>query len=134
MIMILTPLQWVLVGIAGVALWAGVWYWFRTRLRYVIGQSSLRVVFGKTTVRRVPFEQIQRIQKPRGSLPWLKTENWRNGFFDSHRVLVLERNTGWFPWFVITPSRRYEFRSQLRDAMARHGVQTEDEGAVEDLE
>ena len=51
MIMILTPLQWVLVGIAGVALWAGVWYWFRTRLRYVIGQSSLRVVFGKTTVK-----------------------------------------------------------------------------------
>lgn len=134
MIMLLTPLQWFLMGVAVAALGVGVWYWFRTRLRYVIGQSSLRVVFGKTTVRRVPFEQIRRIQKPRGSLPWHRTENWRNGFFDSHRVLVLERNTGLFPWFVITPSRRYEFRSQLRDAMARHGVQTEDEGPVEDLE
>ena len=132
--MLLTPLQWLLVGVAVAAIWAGVWYWFRTRLRYVIGQRSLRVVLGKTTVRRVPFEEIRRIRKPRGGLPWRWTENWRNGFFDSHRVLVLERSTGWFPWFVITPSRRYEFRSQLRDAMARHGVQTEDEGVAEDLE
>lgn len=69
MIMLLTPLQWFLMSVAVAALGVGVWYWFRTRLRYVIGQSSLRVVFGKTTVRRVPFEQIRRIQKPRGSLP-----------------------------------------------------------------
>lgn len=134
MSMLLTPLQWGLIGVAVAAVWAGVWYWFRTRLRYVIGQSSLRVVFGKATVRRILYEDIIRIRKPRHTPPWRLTENWRNGFFDSHRVLILERSTGWFPWFVITPSRRYEFRAQLRDAMARHGVQTEDEGVAEDLE
>ena len=119
--MSLTPVQWLMAGAAAAVIWAGLWYWFRTRLRYVIGQTSLRVVFGKTTVRRVPFEEILRIRKPRRNPPWRLTENWRNGFFDHHRVLILERRTGWFPWFVITPARRYEFRSQLRDAMARHG-------------
>jgi len=129
--MSLTPVQWMMAGAAAVVIWAGLWYWFRTRLRYVIGQTSLRVVFGKTTVRRVPFEEILRIRKPRRNPPWRLTENWRNGFFDHHRVLILERRTGWFPWFVITPARRYEFRSQLRDAMARHGVETQDEGGAE---
>ncbi|MFM8879977.1 MAG: hypothetical protein ACKOKG_12735 [Verrucomicrobiota bacterium] len=129
-----TPLQGLLAGLAVALLWTGAWYWFRTRLRYVIGKTSLRVVLGKTTVRRVPFEEIRRIRKPRGSLSWRLTENWRNGFFDSHRVLVLERNVGWFPWFVITPSRRYEFRTQLREAMARHGVETDDEDPAESAE
>lgn len=129
--MSLTPVQWLMAGAAAAVIWAGLWYWFRTRLRYVIGQTSLRVVFGKTTVRRIPFVEILRIRKPRRSPPWRLTENWRNGFFDHHRVLILERRTGWFPWFVITPARRYEFRSQLRDAMARHGVETQDEGAAD---
>jgi len=129
-----TPPQAVLAGLALALLWTGAWYWFRTRLRYVIGKTSLRVVFGRTTMRRVPFEEIRRIRKPRGPLPWRLTENWRNGFFDSHRVLVLERRAGWFPWFVITPSRRYEFRTHLREAMARHGVETEDEEPAESPE
>jgi len=129
-----TPIQWSLAATALAAIWIGVWYWFRTRLRYVIGRTSLRVVLGKVTVRRVPFEEIRRIRKPRGSLPWHLTENWRNGYFDSHRVLVLERRVGWFPWFVITPSRRYEFRTQLREAMARHGVETEDDESAETSE
>lgn len=129
-----TPIQWSLAATALAAIWIGVWYWFRTRLRYVIGRTSLRVVLGKVTVRRVPFEEIRRIRKPRGSLPWHLTENLRNGYFDSHRVLVLERRVGWFPWFVITPSRRYEFRTQLREAMARHGVETEDDESAETSE
>ncbi len=132
MSMSLTPLQWVLAGVAVAAFWAGVWYWFRTRLRYVIGQSSLRVVFGKTTVRRIPYEDIIRIRKPRHTPPWRLTENWRNGFFDNHRVLVVERRCGWLPWLVITPSRRYEFRTRLREAMARHGVLTEEDIPIDD--
>lgn len=63
----MTPVQWMMAGAAAAVIWAGLWYWFRTRLRYVIGQTSLRVVFGKTTVRRVPFEEILRIRKPRRS-------------------------------------------------------------------
>ena len=132
--MTLTPLHWILIGVVAASIWVGAWYWFRTRLRYVIGRTSMRVVFGRTTVRRIPFEEIRRIRKPRGSLPWRLTENWRNGFFDSHRVLVLERREGWFPWLVITPSRRYEFRAQLREAMARHGVETDDEEASDPSE
>ncbi len=132
--MTLTPLHGIVAGVAVVTLGFGLWYGFRTRLRYVIGQTSLRVVFGKTTVRRVPYEEIVRIRKPRHSPPWRLTENWRNGFFDHHRVLVLERRTGWFPWFVITPARRYEFRAQLREAMARHGVRTDDDSASDDAD
>jgi len=100
-------------------------------LHYVIGKTSLRVVFGRFTVRRVPYEEILRIRKPRHTPPWRLTENWRNGFFDNHRVLVVERRRGVFPWLVITPARRYEFRTRLREAMARHGVETDDDDSEE---
>ena len=123
----LRPFQWVLIGFAAVGWSAWSWYWFRSRLRYVIGRTSLRVVFGRFTVRRVPYEEILRIRKPRHTPPWRLTENWRNGFFDNHRVLMVERRCGWFPWLVITPARRYEFRTRLREAMARQGVLTDDD-------
>ncbi len=126
------PLPWILAAAAVATVGLGLWYALRTRLQYVIGKTSLRVVLGKTTVRRVPYDEIRRIRKPRHTPSWRLTENWRNGFFDHHRVLILERNRGWFPWFVITPARRYEFRSQLRDAMARHGVVTQDDDAPQD--
>jgi len=79
----------------------------------------------------VPYEEILRIRKPRHTPPWRLTENWRNGFFDNHRVLVVERRRGVFPWLVITPARRYEFRTRLREAMARHGVETDDDDSEE---
>jgi len=129
--MTLKPFQWVLIGFSAVGACAWSWYWFRSRLHYVIGKTSLRVVFGRFTVRRVPYEEILRISKPRHTPPWRLTENWRNGFFDNHRVLVVERRRGVFPWLVITPARRYEFRTRLREAMARHGVETDDDDSEE---
>jgi hypothetical protein len=111
-------------SIAGavVAVFFALWVVRRTvlsQVRYVIGRDSFRVLLGSWTVRRIRFDDIQRVRKPNRELRWKDTENWRTDGWDSHRVLVLERRSGLFPQFVITPKHRYEMRAQLRQAIAK---------------
>ena len=107
----------VVAGVSLVSFWA--WYELVTRIRYVVGRDSLRVVLFGRTLRRIPFEDIERVRKPSRPPAWSETENWRSAPFDRHRMLILERRTGWFRKFVITPRHRYELRRQLRDAIAK---------------
>lgn len=102
--------------LAGVTI---VWLYAKSRLRYVVGQNSLRVVLGGMTLRRVDFSDIRRIRTPHESPDWSESENWKNTFQGTHRLLVIQRRTGRFRKFVVTPKRRYEFRAQLRAAMAK---------------
>ena len=115
---LLGPLGWAAVALATVAVLAFVWSGCKRNLQYQIGRSSLRVKLGRLTVRRVPFADIERVDKPRRELRWSDTENWRNVFDDSRRLLVVHRRSGWLRKFVITPKHRYEFRRQLRAAVA----------------
>jgi hypothetical protein len=96
------------------------WMAFRARLRYVIGRSSLRIMLGRATLRRIPYDDIGRVGKSYRDLRWNEAENWRSSFDDSHRLLVLEKRTGRFRKVAITPRLRYEFRAELREAIARH--------------
>ncbi len=99
------------------AFWA--WREVASRMRYVIGRDSFRVMLGERTLRRIPYSDIERVHKPYRELRWTETENWRTSRFDRHRILVLERKSGFFRKFVITPKHRYEMRRQLRDAIAK---------------
>jgi hypothetical protein len=111
-------LSWAIIGFIVVALTGLVWSAFRRNLRYQIGRTSLRVMLSGMTVRRIDLSDIERVDKPRRELRWRDTENWRNTFDDSRRLLVVHRRSGWWRKFVITPKHRYEFRRQLRAAVA----------------
>lgn len=111
-------LSWAIIAFIALALVALCWSAFRRNLRYQIGRSSLRVQLGSLTVRRLDLSDIERVDKPRRELRWRDTENWRNTFDDSRRLLIVHRRTGWCRKFVITPKHRYEFRRQLRAAVA----------------
>lgn len=108
-----------LVAVVSLLLIAGVWSLVKLRLRYVIGQKTLRVMLGGLTLRRIGFDDIKRISTPHSDPAWSKSENWRNTFHGTHRLLVIQRKSGRFPKFVVTPRLRYEFREQLRTAIAR---------------
>ena len=97
-----------------------VWFWAsaKRRMGYQIGRTALRVKLGRLTLRRIGFADIDRVSKPHSELRWVETENWRNTFDDSRRLLVIHRKSGWFRRFVITPKHRYEFRRQLRAAVS----------------
>ncbi len=111
--LILVPLAlMVLLGVPGV------WLWMRSKIRYVIGRSSLRVVLFGRTLRRIPFSDIERVGKPKREAGWFRTETWRNTGDDDHRALIIHRKTGWRRRVLITPKHRYAFRGQLREALA----------------
>lgn len=111
-------LSWAIIAFIALAVMGVAWSAFRRNLRYQIGRTSLRVLLGSVTVRRIDLSDIERVDKPRRELRWRETENWRNTFDDSRRLLVVHRRTGWWRKFVITPKHRYEFRRQLRAAVA----------------
>jgi hypothetical protein len=102
-------------GVAGVL---GFWALAKFRMQYHVGRSTLRVRLGRLTLRKINLSDIDRVGKPRRDLNWWTTENWRNTFNDSHRLLVVHRKSGLFRRLVITPKHRYEFREKLRTAVA----------------
>lgn len=107
----------VVVGVSLAVFWA--WYELSTRIRYVVGRDSFRVILFGRTLRRIPFQDIERVRKPNRPPSWTETENWRSAPFDRHRLLILERRSGWFRKLAITPRHRYQLRRELRDAIAR---------------
>jgi hypothetical protein len=107
--------------------------WVRSRIRYVIGRSSLRVVLFGQTLRRIPFADIERVGKPKREAGWFQTESWRNTGDDDHRALIIHRKSGWRRRVLITPRHRYAFRGELREALAQ-STGTELEGDVESEE
>ena len=106
--------------LASVGLLVVAWTWASAKqhMSYQIGRDSLRVRLGKLVLRRIRFDDIDRVSKPHSELRWSQTENWRNTFGDSRRLLVVHRRSGLFRRLVITPKHRYEFRRQLRAAIA----------------
>ncbi len=108
-----------LIAVATLVLLVAAWSVVKLRLRYVIGQKTLRVMLGGLTLRRIGLDDIRRISTPHSDPEWSKSENWRNTFQGTHRLLVIQRKSGRFRKFVVTPRLRYEFREQLRTAIAR---------------
>jgi hypothetical protein len=102
----------------GVVGFLGLWVLAKLRMQYHVGRTALRVRLGRLTLRKINLSDIERVSKPRRDLNWWSTENWRNAFDGSHRLLVVHRRSGLFRRLVITPKHRYEFRERLRTAIA----------------
>ena len=111
-------LSWAAIVFVALGLLAFTGMAYLRNLTYQVGRSSLRVKLGRLTLRRIAFDDIDRVDKPRRDLRWRETENWQNTLDGSRRLIVVHRRSGWFRKFVITPRHRYEFRRQLRAAVA----------------
>ena len=115
---VISPLLAVILALVGLLLLAWAWASAKQHMSYQISRDVLRVRLGKLVLRRIYFDDIDRVSKPHSELRWSQTENWRNTFDDSRRLLIVHRRSGLFRRFVITPKHRYEFRRQLHAAIA----------------
>lgn len=115
----MSPAKIVLLALAGLVILFGVVVWLRAGVRYVVGKSSLRITWLGLTLRRIPYTDIRRVGTPKRDSTWLGTESWTNSWDTSHRGLVVHRRTGWRRRLLITPERRYAFRTELRAAIAK---------------
>lgn len=127
-------IQWSLVAVgATVVLWA-LRLWLRLNSTYHIGRAAFRIrVFG-LTVRRIPFTDIERVSKLRRHYRWSELEDWTNTLSASRRDMVLHRRTGLFRKLLITPQHRYEFRTQIRAAIAAETGKTLEPESESDAE
>jgi hypothetical protein len=119
-------IQWSLVAVgATVVLWA-LRLWLRLNSTYHIGRAAFRIRIFGLTVRRIPFSDIERVSKLRRHYRWSELEDWTNTLSASRREMVLHRRSGLFRKLVITPQHRYEFRTQIRAAIAAETGRTLD--------
>lgn len=120
---------------AGFVLVLVVLLWLRGRVDYAIGRTSLRITLLGLTLRRIPFADIRRVGTPKRESNWLRTESWANSWDVSHRGLVVHRLSGLRRRLLLTPTHRYTFRHELRQAIARAtGTQTPTEPGEESEE
>ena len=103
---------WVYSFAALVAL-AAVIHGMVTHLRYGITERALEVRLFGVPLRRIQLEDIRFITTHRPGL----CERWANTLAIRKRELFIQRRTGLFKNFLITPARRYEFKHELERAI-----------------
>lgn len=128
----MNPVWYAAMGGAGVLLLAILFFWLRSRIRYVVGRNALRVKCCGLTLRRIRFTDIEKVAKPKRDAGWLETESWSNTWNSDHRELVVHRRTGWRRRVRITPMHRYAFRAELRAAIEKAEAQPGAEGQARD--
>lgn len=91
-------------------------YWCMRRLHFRIGSRHLKVMLFGMAIRKIDLTDIAYVSKrePKGA-----AERWHSSFKTSHRLLVIERKSGWRKYFCITPQNRYVFLSDLKAAVRR---------------
>jgi hypothetical protein len=105
--------QWLC--LAGAVLLFALLFWQRTRIHYRITGRHVKVTLLGITLRRVALTDIECVTKRRSG--W--AENWWSTWRPFRRTLILRRRRGWRRDFVITPRYRYEFRSEVQQAIRR---------------
>ena len=113
--------DWLVVAAVGVVVLLGLRVFLRCRVRYRIGRTELRLQLFGIPIRRVAYDDIEKISKPRRRHGKFQYENWTNTLAGDHRELVIHRRTGLWKKLLITPSNRYEFRKRLETAIAANG-------------
>ena len=106
-------LFWALAGMAGMIALAGLSMLVIRSIRYRVTKTHLKVILLGVPIRRVRLDNIRHI----GNKPVRWAERWASAPFDVGRLLVVRRKRGLFKNFVITPSRPYEFRFALFQAI-----------------
>jgi hypothetical protein len=105
-----------LLCLAGAAFLLLFLYWCMRRLHFRIGSRHLKVMLFGMAIRKIDLTDISYVSKrePKGA-----AERWYSSFNTSHRLLVIERKSGWRKYFCITPQNRYVFLSDLKNAVRR---------------
>ena len=99
----------------GPLLCAAAFLWLTTFLRYRVTHRALEVTFLGLCLRRIQFTDIRFISTHRPGF----CERWANTLSLRKRELFIERRSGLFKFFLITPRKRYEFKKLLEEAMER---------------
>lgn len=88
----------------------------RGQIRYRITRNHLEITLFGVRLRRIKLAEIRRVAKR--SAPW-RCERWPNALFSHKRRLLIERTSGSPKHILITPEYRYEFKSELEQAIER---------------
>ena len=91
-------------------------FWCMTQMHFRIGSRHLKVMLFGVAIRRFELSDIAYISKREPKGP---AERWQSTFKTSHRLLVIERKTGWRKYVCITPQNRYVFLADLKSAVRR---------------
>ncbi len=83
-----------------------------TRIRYVVDDDHVRVVFFGQTVRKIALTDIEEVRAGRPF--W--NEHWENTLWTFGRSVTIRRKSGWIRNVVISPRDRDEF---IRDLKSR---------------
>jgi hypothetical protein len=90
--------------------------WVRGQIRYRVSRHHLEINLFGLPLRRIKLVDIRRVAKR--SAPW-RCERWPNALFSHKRRLLVERASGSPKYILITPEYRYEFKSELEQAIQR---------------
>lgn len=90
-------------------------FWLVTRIRYVIDDEYVRVKWLGATVRKIALSDIEFADT---ECP-LWNEHWCNTLFAWNRAVRIRRRSGFCRNFIITPSNREEFLTELRAKLPR---------------
>ncbi len=84
--------------------------WSATRIRYVINDHYLRVLWFGITTRRIALSDMEKVD----TCAPLWNEHWCNTLWPVGRVVRIRRKTGIFRNFIITPQNRDAFIRELK--------------------
>ena len=84
--------------------------WCVTRIRYVIDDHYLRVLWFGITTRRIALSDMEKVD----TCAPLWNEHWCNTLWPVGRVVRIRRKTGIFRNFIITPQNRDAFIRELK--------------------
>ena len=105
-----------LMCLAGAAFLLLFFYWCMRHVHFRIGSKHLKVMLFGVAIRKIELTDIANISKREPKRP---AERWYSSLKTSHRLLVIERKSGWRKYFCITPQNRYVFLSDLKAAVRR---------------
>ncbi|HEX7858849.1 MAG TPA: hypothetical protein VF773_00840 [Verrucomicrobiae bacterium] len=91
-------------------------FWCMRQMHFRIGSRHLKVILFGLTIRRLELTNVAYASKREAKSV---AERWVSTFKTSHRLLVIEKKTGWPKYFCITPQNRYVFLADLKAAVRR---------------
>jgi hypothetical protein len=90
--------------------------WLQTKIQYRIGSKQFKISCLGLTLRKIDLTDIKRVSKRKlGPI----AEYWYSTTKPKHRLLTIQRHTGFRRFVVISPKNRYVFMSDLKNAVQR---------------
>jgi hypothetical protein len=101
---------------AGLAFFTMFVVWLQTTIQYRIGSKHMKILCLNVPLRKIDLTDIKRVSKRK---PSGLAEYWYSTTNPKHRVLTIQRHTGFRKNIVISPRNRYIFMSDLKNAVHR---------------